>query len=157
MPRGRPRIHPPRDPSAPRRPRGRPKKYAGANAFASCIFISNQRVTWSFIRYVYKRLGCDWDAAIDAFWKARNTTGDNGIYRYIMAGFKPSLNRPAYITQPSAEREAGKMESIRDWWLKFYTPRRREAIGTENVLPLPQQPYHEIKSMIDMLTEKFSL
>lgn len=145
-PRGRPRIHPPRDPDAPRRPRGRPS----AARMAPHIVIGGQRVTWAFIKSVYKRLGCSWDDTIDAFWKARGTTGSNGIYRYITAGFQPGKNGVPWITLPSRERENGQMASIYLWWEKLYTPAgaRQETISAAS---------DEVRSMLADLTEKLGM
>lgn len=124
--------------------RGRPKKLHPS----PFITISDQMVTWSFIKFVYKRLGCSWDDTIDAFWKARHCKGSNAIYRYIMSGFRPTARGVVWIKLPSKEREQGKMESIREWWLTHYQPKRQNNIICAN---------QEIKSMLDNLAEKFSI
>jgi hypothetical protein len=139
MPRGRPCIHRSCDSDVPRRPRGRPRKtprtgarFGTAESPAPHITINGHRVTWSFIIFVHKRLH-DWDDTIDAFWKARNATGPNGIYRYVMAGFSPGKNRVPWNTVPSREREEGKMEKIRDWWIGLYTPAGNRRTATLSV------------------------
>lgn len=175
MPRGRPRIHPLPDPSAPPRPRGRPRKISPPPAYISNvlppalsstppepaphILINSQPITWAFIRLVHKRLGNDWDITIDAFWKARRATGYNGIYRYIMAGLRsaetpapgsvPTNSKSAYSTKPwiyhpSSDREAGRMENIREWWLSLYTPSTAKATASA-----------EVQSMVDAIAAKF--
>ncbi|MFA5751100.1 MAG: hypothetical protein WC898_02310 [Candidatus Paceibacterota bacterium] len=137
---------------SPKRGRGRPKGSVRANnaTLSPHILINDQRVTWSMIKYVYKRLHCDWDNTIDAFWKARNATGSNGIYRYIMSGFTPGKKGPAWIHLPSRDREEGKMESIRQWWFKLYVPSSKNkatiAINSD-----------EVKNMLESLSEKFGI
>lgn len=123
-------------------PPGRPK----STKLAPYITISDQRVAWSFIKYVYKRLGCDWDDTIDAFWKAREATGSNAIYRYVMAGFKPGKNRVPWNSTPSKEREAGRMGKIRRWWLNLYTPsaKKRDTLSVKSP---------EVKTMLDRLSD----
>ena len=116
------------------------------------IVINGNRVAWSFIKLIYRRLHCDWDDTIDAFWKARHCTGSNGIQRYIMSGFKPdkTTGKP-WILNPSNERENGKMESIRQWWLKLYTPSER--------LNKRGHAFHtpEIKQMLETLIDGMSI
>ncbi len=183
--RGRPRIHPPRDPDAPKRPRGRPAgsknrtctrppctdarpcvstprkrgRPPGSKNFAAAtprpaphIIISDQRVTWAFIKLIYKRLRCDWDDTIDAFWKARHTTGSNAIQRYIMAGFKPGKNGRPWILQPSREREEGKMENLREWWIQLYRPSRQ----CTDARPCVSTGMPDIASMIEQLSQGMS-
>lgn len=87
----------------------------------SNIFIGESSIPWSFVWQTFARCGRDWDTTIDAFWKARNCKGKNGVQRYIMSGFR-HVNK--YILQPSKERESGKMESLREWWLKLYDRKR---------------------------------
>lgn len=119
---------------------------------APAITINGTRITWSFIKLVYKRLHCDWDDTIDAFWKARRCIGSNGIQRYIMSGFKPDKNTgKPWILSPSNERENGKMESIRLWWIKLYTP--TEQLTTRS------RKYHtpEVKQMIDSLVDGMAI
>lgn len=217
-PRGRPRIHPPRDPNAPRRPRGRPRGSVGAgfkpaHAPASIprlphppaapvetpshsgvstphpprrrgrppgsrnkcpavnckggfqtrpsrprpapsITIGDHHVPWSFIKYTYKRLGCDWDSTIDAFWKCRNVTGSNAVQRYIMAGFKPTKYGIPILT-PSHERENGQMENIREWWIQLYR-RTGKKSGNSCTDARPCVPTPDITSMIEQLSQGMS-
>jgi hypothetical protein len=88
------------------------------------VVINGQQVPWSFIKLVYKAMGDDWDTTIDLFWKARNATGRNGIIRYVKAGFKPDKKGNRYAFLPSADRDAGRMRQIRDWWKReVYTPK----------------------------------
>ena len=93
---------------------------------------------------------CDWDDTIDAFWKARNATGANGIYRYIMSGFKPTSRGVPWITLPSKERENGKMQSIRDWWGALYKPSENRP----NTLSLKSA---DVKDMLSNLTDGMTL
>ena len=181
MPRGRPRIHPIPDPSIPKRPRGRPRLVGAGLASAHpvapadshkpvqtpgrvsppsppAITINNQPITWAFIRRVYNALGNDWDNVADAFWKARNATGHNAIYRYISAGMRvpspgsiPSGSKRSttpWISLPSRDREQGRMDLIREWWIHLYTPsaRRTAAIAEQS---------SEVQSMIDAIAAKF--
>lgn len=127
-------------------PRGRPRKTTPA----PYIVINDQQVTWPFIKFVYKRLGCSWDDTIDAFWKARKATGSNGIYRYVMAGFKKTSRGIAYNTIPSKEREEGKMEKIALWWRKLYAPseKSRATIAVQSA---------DVKYMLESLCDSMTV
>lgn len=81
------------------------------------VKINDYTIPWSFVWQTYAKCGRDWDCTMDAFWKARNCTGKNGIQRYILCGFKHPTK---YILSVSKERENGKMDSIREWWLSLY-------------------------------------
>jgi len=90
----------------------------------SFVIISNQKIPWSYIQSVRRRFGGDWDQTIDAFFKARNATGINGIIKYIEKGFL-LINGKRYNFFPSKEHESGQMESIRQWWnTSIYTPKK---------------------------------
>lgn len=117
------------------------------------ILINGNKVTWAFIKLVYKRLHGDWDDTIDAFWKARNCTGANGIQRYIMSGFKRDENGRQWIAMPSKERENGKMEKIREWWLNLYKPSRTDARPSVSTV---STAIPDVKSMLETLTEGMS-
>jgi hypothetical protein len=137
-----------------RRGRGRPpgskNKRTGNRPIAPHIIINEQRIYWSAIKQIYKRLGCNWDTTIDAFWKARHATGSNGIYRYTMSGFAPGKYGPAWIHLPSKERENGQMESIREWWIALYKPseKRLKTIAIQKA---------DVACMLASLTESLSL
>jgi hypothetical protein len=104
-------------------PRGRPKKTTPSPG----ITINGQFITWAYIMKIHQRLGGYWVFTADAFWRARHSTGSNGIYRYINAGLKPRSNRqPGYIFMPSRDRENGYGEKIMDWWKSLY---KRKAAG----------------------------
>jgi len=140
-----------------KRGRGRPPGSCNRNrsghshSLSPAIIINDQRVTWAFIKLVYKRLHCDWDDTADAFWKARRATGSNGIYRYIMSGFKPSPQGAPWICRPSVDRENGRMESIRQWWIGLYTPSNKTAARTIS------SKYPEVKMMLENLIGGMSL
>lgn len=105
-------------------PRGRKK----TEKPAPTITIGTQDISWPFIMKVHVAGGKDWDVTADAFWKARNAVGINAIYRYINAGLRPDKNGKRFAFAMSKERETGKMESVRLWWVSLYTPvRQREA------------------------------
>jgi hypothetical protein len=124
--------------------RGRPRTQTPSPG----IIINGQHITWAFIRKVYNMLGKSWDDTADAFFKARNCTGENGIYRYINAGFRSNKTGIKYITLPSKEREAGKMESIRDWWIQLYQPKHDSTVSAEHA---------EVKTMLDSLLQKMKM
>jgi hypothetical protein len=77
---------------------------------------------------VRSMFGGDWDETMDAFWKARNANGYNGVVKYVMRGFIQNDKGIRYITLPSKERENGKMESIRAWWNSLYTRSPRTQV-----------------------------
>lgn len=92
--------------------------------------INGQQISWGMVRKVNKMLGGDWDSTIDAFWKARNARGYNGIIRYVMRGFVPDEKGIRYSMLPSNERENGQMEAIRDWWKSTYqTVTKEKSLG----------------------------
>jgi len=111
------------------------------------VDINGQLIPWSFVWRVRKLCGGDWDSTIDCFWKARRCTGANGIQRYIMSGLKQKDWRERWMLMPSKDRENGKMESLRDWWLGLYE--RRRAGDSENSV--------DVSEMIAQLTEKFGM
>ncbi len=84
------------------------------------LTINGQEITWPFIMKVRNMFKGDWDNTLDAFWKARDAKGQNGIQKYIMCGFIPDKMGKRYMLMPSKERENGQMESIREWWHRLY-------------------------------------
>lgn len=104
------------------------------------IQIKDSSIPWSFIWKVYGQARKDWDVVADVFWKARNCEGKNGVQRYIMVGLR-SENK--WILQPSKEKENGKMESIRQWWLGLYERKKSTS--------------KECADMIAALTSKFDM
>lgn len=82
--------------------------------------IGDQVIPWSFVFQVKKECHGDWDTTIDCFWKARNAKGSYAVQRYIRKGLKPDQFGKRYMLLPSKEREAGKMDSIRQWFDKLY-------------------------------------
>ncbi len=99
------------------------------------IEINGQKIPWSAIGRIRKLCGGDWDTTIDAFWKAREADGKNGILRYVQAGFVPDANGKRYSLMPSRERENGEMEKVREWWKGLYTPSKRvEAMSMGQVM-----------------------
>jgi hypothetical protein len=95
------------------------------------VTINGQLIPWSFVWRVHTLCGKDWDETIDCFWKARHCTGDNGIQRYIMSGFKPDERGNKFMLRPSKERESGKMDTLRTWWEGLYTRRRKPEFTAE--------------------------
>jgi hypothetical protein len=106
------------------------------------ISLGGQLVPWSFVWRVHGLCGKDWDSTIDCFWKAQHCTGANGVQRYIMSGLKQKERSARWMLTPSRERESGRMESLRDWWLGLYKRRRRadegEGCGAEFAAMLEQ-------------------
>jgi hypothetical protein len=104
------------------------------------IIIGESSIPWSFVWQTHAECGSDWDTTIDAFWKARNCKGKNGVQRYILCGFR-HVNK--YSLQASKEKESGKMESIREWWLQLYERKRDSS--------------KECADMVAMLTGAFGM
>jgi hypothetical protein len=95
---------------------------------SNLVTINGQKISWAFIQKVRGLLKGDWDDTIDAFWKARNAKGQNGIVKYIMVGFVPDKAGKRYIMLPSNERENGQMQAIRDWWSSLYQRKPRASM-----------------------------
>jgi hypothetical protein len=92
------------------------------------VKINGQHVPWSFIQTVRKACGDDWDRTIDAFWQARNATGDQGIVKYLAKGLRADPRGTAYALIASKDRDAGKMEEIRKWWQNsVHSPKKRPS------------------------------
>lgn len=91
------------------------------------IEMSGQKISWSFIQKVRRLCGGDWDQTLDAFWKARSATGENGIMKYIMKGFVLNAAGVRYILLPSPEMNSGRMESIRSWWAGLLAPHQKAS------------------------------
>lgn len=104
------------------------------------ITIAESTISWAFIWQTYAKCGKDWDTTIDAFWKARRCTGANGVQKYILCGFRHATK---YILKASKEREDGKMENLRQWWLSLYERKRSTS--------------QECADILDSLMEKFSI
>lgn len=99
------------------------------------IEINGQNIPWSAIGRIRKLCGGDWDTTIDAFWKAREAKGKNGILRYVQRGFVPDDKGNRYSLMPSKERENGEMEIVRKWWKGLYTPSpKRETMSMSQVM-----------------------
>lgn len=98
------------------------------------VTINNQKIAWSFIFMLRKKLGGSWDSTMDAFWQARNAEGENGITKYIIKGLQPDAQGRRYILYPSKEREAGNMQKVRDWWEGEVYQRKRAPQSTGNIL-----------------------
>jgi hypothetical protein len=107
------------------------------------IIINDQTITWASVQMVRRMCGGDWDQTIDAFWKARNATGKNAVMRYVIAGFAKSETGLRYSLLPSAERERGQMEHIRQWW--------RDAVGKE--APKKREPTRVKAALKEALME----
>jgi hypothetical protein len=86
------------------------------------VTINNQKIAWSFIMKVKRLLGHDPDRLIDCFWKARQA---EDVVRYVAAGFLPDKDGNRYSMLPSAERETGQFQRVRDWWRTIYQPKNR--------------------------------
>lgn len=93
------------------------------------ITINGQQIPFPFIQKIRTIFGGDWDRTIDAFWKARKATGENGIIRYIKAGLKPDAKGNRYSMLPSKEREGGEktFAQVRKWWETEVYQRKRPA------------------------------
>ena len=101
----------------------------------SGLSIGEHIVPWSFVWKVHGLCRKDWDDTIDAFWKARNATGKNGIQKYILCGFRPGADGKKYMHTRCKERRDGKMDNLRSWWNGLYI-RKRGAESTEQVTEL---------------------
>jgi hypothetical protein len=84
------------------------------------ITINGQKISWATVQKVRSMFRGDWDDTMDAFWKARNAKGVNGVVKYVMKGFLPDAKGVRYSMVTSKERENGQMESIRRWWNSLY-------------------------------------
>jgi len=99
----------------------------------TAVDINGRLIPWSFVWRVHALCGKDWDATIDCFWKARKSDGQNGVQRYIMSGLKQKERCDRWMLRPSKERENGKMQRLRDWWLGLYERRRAAGEGSVDV------------------------
>ncbi len=87
--------------------------------------INGQEIPWAMVRRINKMCGGDWDQTMDAFWKARGAKGERGIIKYVLHGFVPNKDGVRYSLMPSKERDAGKMQMIRNWWRNTYQTKNK--------------------------------
>jgi len=90
---------------------------------APFITINNQKIPWSFIQGVRKRMLGDWDQTINAFYMAKDHPN---IIAYIQKGFIPDEKGKKYSLMPCKEMNSGGIEKMRQWWDQLYKPKKKE-------------------------------
>jgi hypothetical protein len=110
-------------------------------AHESVVYIEGQCIKWSVVQKIRRACGGDWDQTMDAFWKARNAKGENGIVKYVVRGLVKDTKGNQYSLLPSKEVNAGQMELIRIWWeTNVHKPKpKNDAIPLRDVFRMLAQ------------------